>query len=86
MLVCALPHLMHTRPRVHRAPGIPAHPLFEGVRKLKANLEQSVLRECEPVSQCALMSHRHCEEPLRRSNPLLLRYLLRDGLLRLRSQ
>jgi len=43
--------LMHTRPRVHRAPGIPARPPFGEAAKLMANLEQSVLRECEPVSE-----------------------------------
>jgi len=51
MLVCALPILMHTRPRVHRAPGIPHALWFEG-GKLMASLEQkSMLRDREPVSQ-----------------------------------
>src|SRR5665213_3514340 len=86
MLVCALLLFMHTRPRVHRAPGIPARPLFGG-RKEIASLEQKACCEIEKLCLDVIpMSQRHCEEPLRRSNPFLLLSLLRDGLLRINGR
>ena len=52
---------MHTRPRVHRAPGIPARPLHLRGGRLMASLEQPVLRDREPVSQ----RHSHVSTSLR---------------------
>src|SRR5665213_4310362 len=43
---------LHTRPRVHRAPGIPARPLHLRGGRLMANLEQAVLRDREVMSRC----------------------------------
>src|SRR5665213_1223311 len=43
-------------------------------------LWSNIMRECEPMPHCAPYPSRHCEEPLRRSNPFFL--LLHDGLLR----
>ena len=48
MLVCVSSHLLHTRPRVQRASGIPCSLSFEGQRH--ANLGQVMLRERGRVS------------------------------------
>src|SRR5665213_362321 len=76
---CALSLVgLHTRPRVHRAPGIPARPLFSRAAENNgkpravraARMRTHVLRTlCLEVTP---MFQRHCEELLRRSNPFLL--------------
>ncbi len=75
MLVCALPLPLHTRPRAHRAPGIPCALNSERAGNKSKPREKSIRRDREVVS-C-----RHCEEPscppkpafgrrrMRRSNP-----------------
>src|SRR5665213_16956 len=85
MLVCALLLFMHTRPRVHRAPGIPARPLSLRVRQ--NNGKPRAVRAARTRTHVSTLlrphvSQRHCEEPLRRSNPFLLPHSPRDGLLR----
>src|SRR5665213_2464446 len=59
MLVCALPLLLHTRPRVHRAPGIPHALWFEGGRFMASLEQKSMLRDREPVSQRQPVFRRH---------------------------
>src|SRR6266404_611445 len=54
--------ILRARLRVHRAPGIPCALCFEG-REIHARLGRIASRDREG------MCHRHCEEPLRRSNP-----------------
>src|SRR5665213_899189 len=59
MLVCALPLLLHTRPRVHRAPGIPHALWFEGGRFMASLEQKSMLRDREPVPQRQPVFRRH---------------------------
>jgi hypothetical protein len=53
------------RPRVQRAPGLPCALCLLGANVI-ANLGRMESRECGSVP------HRHCEEHLRRSNPVFL--------------
>ena len=48
MLVCASHYIMHTRPRVQRAPGIPCSLLFEG-QDFKQNLGRFASRDREDM-------------------------------------
>jgi hypothetical protein len=65
MLVCFLSFCTRGCGRIER-PAFPA-PSDRGLRKFPANLGRIMPRECERLSQ------RHCEEPLRRSNPFFHR-------------
>src|SRR5665213_1614430 len=69
---------LHTGPRVHRAPGIPARPLSSRARKLMANLEHALLRECEPVSLNYI--HSSCPDLIRASIKLHKSLWEGDGL------
>jgi hypothetical protein len=72
--------LMHTRPRVHRAPGIPAHPLFfKRVRKL---WQTSSMACCENANLClvvtsyfSVIARSPCDEAIH-----LASLLLSDGI------
>jgi hypothetical protein len=64
LLVCVLPLTLHTRPRVHWAPGIP-HALFG--RKINAQLGRIAPRDREAVFGIGVPSLR-----AKRSNPYLL--------------
>src|SRR6202030_1262594 len=64
MLVCVLPLPLHTRPRAHRAPGIRCALCLEGGTKSNTRAKK-IMRPAREV-----MSSRHCEDPLRQSNPL----------------
>ena len=64
-------HLLHTRPRVRRAPGLPCALVFEGKVFLQ-NFGRNALRECGGVSS------RHCE----RSEAIHLAEERKNGLLR----
>jgi hypothetical protein len=56
-------HFLHTRPRVQRAPGFPCALFFEG---------KEIYQQTSGEMRRENASPRHCEEPLRRSNPLFL--------------
>src|SRR5665213_1620170 len=81
MLVCATTTTLHTRPRVHRAPGIPARPLLFGSAEVLWHDPGEKIRAAG-MRRCVFggVSRRHCEEHLRRSNPWLRSP--QDGLLR----
>src|SRR3954467_11240876 len=50
MLVCASHYIMHTRPRVQRAPGIPCTLRFRRRGQVHASLGRNAPRERETVS------------------------------------
>src|SRR5665213_3798147 len=67
MLVCAFfCASMHARPRVQRAPGLPCALFLLGTRTKCKTSGKTMSRER------GVLSYRHCEEHLRRSNPVLL--------------
>ena len=52
MLVCASISILHTRPRVQQAPGIPCTLRFRGRGQVHANLGRNASRECERTFSC----------------------------------
>src|SRR6266702_8887948 len=73
MLVCVfLCAILHTRPRVQRAPGLPCALYFFGGSEVDANLGLLMPREygltsCSYLKMESEVSHRHCE-PTGRAN------------------
>ena len=81
MLVCALPLPLHTRPRAHRAPGIPC-----ALNSERAGHRSKTRGVCagEIANSCpAVIARSSCDEAIHSS---LAAFAAANGLLRLRSQ